>query len=138
MSPANLGLLGSTTPGMGAVPPAPGVVALVTSFKGGLFPFIFCGPTPPRFCNAGFAPFLGSMLGRVNGRYDDVDWPLFIGLPNPPPPGAPIFRFMSVDGLTKSRELFAAGDVPATMGFDMGTLLVWSTPAVLRMEGLCA
>lgn len=56
----------------------------------------------------------------------------------PPPPGTPILRCTSLDGLTKSRVLFEAGDTPASMGLEMGTLLVWSTPAVLRIDGLSA
>lgn len=61
-----------------------------------------------------------------------------MGLPNPPPPGAPIFLCVSADGLTKSRVLLVAGGAPVTIGLDTGTLLEWSTPAVLRIEGLCA
>lgn len=56
-------------------------------------------------------------------------------------PGAPILRFISWEGLTKSRALFVAGEaapVPASMGLETGRLLLWSMPAVLRMEGLSA
>lgn len=49
---------------------------------------------------------------------------------------------MSEDGLTKSwaksRARIEAGDAPASIGFDIGTLFEWSTPAVLRMDGLSA
>lgn len=69
------------------------VVALVTSFRGGRFPLGFCcGGTLPRFMAAGFGVFLASMLGRVKGRYDDVDGPRDNGLPTAGALGAPTLR----------------------------------------------
>ena len=38
----------------------------------------------------------------------------------------------------KSRVWFEAGEAPASIGLDMGMLFVWSTPAVLRIDGLSA
>lgn len=115
--------------------------ALVTSLRGGRFPFIFWGGTLPRFMAAGFGELRASMLGRVNGRYEDVDWPLDKGLPLPAagPPGAPTRRWKSVVGLTKSRELLGgAGEAFESIGRETGKLLVWSTPAVFRIDGLSA
>lgn len=77
-----LGLFGSPGPDVGMVapvPPGPGG-AFVTSPNGGLFPFAFCSPGGPLlFGTAALllllfpAPtFLGSMLGLVRGRKDDV------------------------------------------------------------------
>lgn len=60
-----------------------------------------------------------------------------MGLPAPAP-GAPTLRWRSALGLTKSRELFGAGEADDSIGLDMGMLFEWSTPAVLRMEGLSA
>lgn len=113
--------------------------ALVTSLKGGRFPFAFCGGTLPLFM-AALGPLLVSTFGRVSGRYDEVDGPRDNGLPTPfvAPPGAPTRRWTSVAGLTKSRELLGAGEPAEIIGLEIGTLLVWSTPAVLRMEGLSA
>lgn len=82
------------------------------------------------------------MLGLVNGRYDETEGPLLIGLLIPPA-GAPTLRCISVAGLTKSRVLLlllvvGAGEALDSMGLAIGILLEWSTPAVLRMEGLSA
>lgn len=123
-------------------PPLPetGGPSLVTSLRGGRFPLIFCGAKLGLFCGiTGFVVDLGSTFGRVKGRYVDVDWALFVFMGLPIPPGAPSFRFISEEGLMKSRVGLEAGEeVPASMGFEMGTVLVWSKPAVLRIEGLSA
>jgi hypothetical protein len=78
-----------------AVRLAPGE-ALVTSFRGGRFPFIFCGGTLARSMAAALGAGLASILGRVNGRNVEVDGPLDKGLPTPglpaEPPGAPTRR----------------------------------------------
>lgn len=58
------GRLGSLGPGGGAMSTPGEVVAFVTSFKGGRFPFIFGGGTlPPRLIGPGLCT-----LGRVKGR----------------------------------------------------------------------
>lgn len=41
--------------------------ALVTSFKGGRFPFMFGGPNPPRLAAGLFAVAFESTFGRVKG-----------------------------------------------------------------------
>lgn len=123
------------------------VIAFVTSLRGGRFPFWFCGGTKPgRFAVGGaaaggagaFAAVCGPMFGRVSGRKDEVVGGLFIGLPMPLPPGAPILRVMSWEGLMKSRVALGPGEAPDSIGFETGRDLVWSTPAVLRIDGLSA
>lgn len=90
------GRLGSFWPVVAGAGATPGEVpALVTSFSGGRFPLrLFWGGTLPRFMAAGLGELRVSTLGRVNGRYEDVDGPRDNGLPTPPPggPGVPTRR----------------------------------------------
>lgn len=72
-----LGLLGSPGPEVDVVAPFPAAPggAFVTSPNGGRFPFAFCGPGGPLLFGPAallFPAFLGSMLGLVKGRKDDV------------------------------------------------------------------
>lgn len=98
----------------------PGWGALVTSPSGGLF------NAPSGAVVGGLAPaLLGSIFGRVNGRYEDVVNPRFPGLAMaPPPPGAPIRRCTSVEGLMKSLGEVVEGDAVDSIGFRIGTLFV--------------
>jgi hypothetical protein len=98
----------------------PGSGALVTSPSGGLF------NAPSGAVVGALAPALfGSILGRVKGRYEDVVNPLFPGLAMaPPPPGAPIRRCASVEGLMKSLGPVVEGDAFDSIGFNIATLFV--------------
>lgn len=128
--------------------PSPEALAVCGMFErspnGGLLMLVACAEAaaaPPA------ALWSGPLL--VGGLYAEAFIPpLPTGLCMPAP-GAPMRLCMSVLGFTKSLELFAGGGNPS-LGGGAGTTVdpakprftgtdrLWSTPAVLRIDGLSA